>query len=217
MQKRPVIPEQRNYTQALTQALEIARVKLLSGDINEIVHRSGAKYIEIVTEKAVVIRYLGKECRITLPDADVLSIESGEKLPIRERLLVLHYLLTAKGTPLVGRSITLKEIPDGLNYFPTFTKRALKPLIDTFGKEPGRLVEAARKMGGRKADYGDASAVIDAFPSVPLTFVLWRGDNEFPATASILFDSSVTDCLPVEDIIVLSEITAWKLVRGVQP
>jgi len=48
---------------------------------------------------------------------------------------------------------------------------------------------------------------------VPLTFVLWRCDEEFPASASILFDSSITDYLPVEDIIVMSEIVAWKLVK----
>jgi hypothetical protein len=213
MQKRPVIPEQRNYEQALSQALELACRNLSAGDVREICCRSGVKYIETATTKTIAIDYLRKEHRVVLPDADVVNVESGEKLSPRERLLVLHYLLTEKGKPLTGRSITLKEIPDGLNYFPTFTKRALKPLIDAFGKEPGRLVKAAGKLGGRRAVFGDASAVIDAFPHVPLTFVLWRGDDELPAAASILFDSSVTDCLSVEDIIVLSEITAWKLAR----
>jgi hypothetical protein len=57
------------------------------------------------------------------------------------------------------------------------------------------------------------AATIKAFPRVPLTVVLWKGDEEFPAAASILFDSSITDYLPVEDIIELSETTVWRLVR----
>jgi len=216
MEKRILIPEQRNYAQALSQALEIARVKLSISDIRELCRRSGAEYSETAIEKVAAIAYAGKEYHVALPDADVVCVESGEKLLPRERLLVLHYLLTAKGMPLARRSITLKEIPDGLSYFPTFTKRALKPLIDNFGKEPGRIIEAAGKLGGRKSEYGDASATIDVFPYVPLTFVLWRGDDEFQAAASVLFDASITDCLSVEDIIVLSEIMAWKLVRGLE-
>jgi hypothetical protein len=214
MQKRPIIPEQRNYEQALAQALEIARLKLASSDITELYRRSGARNVETPFGKIIAIDYLRKEHRVSLPDAEVANVETNEKLLPRERLLVLHYLLTAKGTSLTGRSITFKEIPEGIVYFPTFTKRALKPLIDNFGKAPEKLIEAVARLGGRKAEYGDASAVINAFPHVPLTFVVWGGDEEFSAAASILFDSSITDCLPVEDIIVLSEVTVWRLVRS---
>jgi hypothetical protein len=213
MEKRINIPDQRNYEQALAQALEIARLQLASSDITELCRRSGAKLVGTSIGKAIQIEYLGKDLWITPPLADVVNFETGEQLPPRERLLVLHYLLVAKGTGLAQRQITLKEIPDGLNYYSTFTKRALKPLIDNFGQEQARLIEAAGKMGGRKAEYGDVSAVISAFPHVPLTFVLWRGDEEFPAAASILFDSSITEYLAVEDVIVLSEVLAWRLVR----
>jgi hypothetical protein len=41
--------------------------------------------------------------------------------------------------------------------------------------------------------------------------VLWRGDDEFPPNATILFDSSVTDYLSTEDLAVLCERIAQKL------
>lgn len=213
MEKRPTLPEQRNYEQALSQAIQIAYEKLSTGDVPELCLNSGAKYIEQASLKAIAVNYMGQKYRVALPKAEVLNPVSREKLPPRERLLVLHYLLTAKGTPSTGKLLTLKEIPDGSNYFPIFTKRALKPLVDNFGEEPGRVIEVAAKLGGKKAEYGDAAVTVDVFPRVPLTLVLWRGDEEFPPAASILFDASITDYLPVEDIIVLSEIMAWKLVR----
>ena len=213
MGKRPILPEQRNYEQALSQALQIAREKLSNSNVSDFCRNSGMAFTETPSGRVIALKYAGQEIQVTLPHAEVLVSNGREKLPSRERLLVLHYLLSAKGRPLTNKLITLKEIPDGLNYLPTFTKRALKPLVDNFGQEPGRIVEIAGKIGGRKADHGDAAATIDVFPRVPLTFVIWQGDTEFQPDASILFDSSITDYLPVEDIIVMSEITVWKLVN----
>ena len=104
-------------------------------------------------------------------------------------------------------------MPEGTVYAPTFSKRAIKPILDTFGKEPQRLIEAAEKLGGHKADYGDVAVTINAFSRVPITLVLWRSDEEFAPAGNVLFDSTISDYLPTEDIIVLSETVAWKLVR----
>jgi hypothetical protein len=68
-------------------------------------------------------------------------------------------------------------------------------------------------MGGQKVEYGDTAITINAFPRVPLTIVLWQGDKEFPADGNIMFDSTITDYLPTEDITILCEVIAWKLVR----
>jgi len=46
-----------------------------------------------------------------------------------------------------------------------------------------------------------------------VTLVIWKGDAEFPPNAGILFDSTVHEYLPAEDIIVLSQTIAWKLVK----
>ena len=43
--------------------------------------------------------------------------------------------------------------------------------------------------------------------------VVWRGDAEFPAEGKVLFDSSVSRYLPVEDIVVLAETVVWKLIK----
>ncbi len=103
-------------------------------------------------------------------------------------------------------------MPEGANYFPTFSKRAIKPLLDHFGREPERLIGAAEKLGGHKVDYGDVAVTINAFSYVPITLVLWRGNGEFVPEGSILFDSTVSDYLSTEDINVLCETIIWKLV-----
>jgi len=122
-------------------------------------------------------------------------------------------LTQAKGTPTSGAIISYKELPEGTNYFRSFSKRAIKPLVDHFGDSPDRLLDSAEKLGGSKADYGDVAVTVNAFSRVPITIVLWQGDEEFPPEGNIIFDSTISDYLTTEDINVLCEIIAWRLVR----
>ena len=176
--------------------------------------KSGARYQVIDSREVITLEYLNQTYQVTLPDIEVSVKDSEEAVPLRNKILILHYLTQAKGTPISNRKIAYKELPEGAVYFPTFSKRAIKPLLDHFGKEPHRLIDAATELGGNKADYGDVSATIDAFARVPITLILWRGDEEFPPEGNILFDSTISDYLTTEDINVLCETIAWKLVRS---
>ena len=186
---------------------QLAEIK----DIEQQCRKSGAQYID--SQKALIVRYLNQSYLITLPDVEISLMSKEEKVPIRDKILILHYLTLAKGTPLSNKAITYKELPEGVNYFPTFYKRAIKPLVNHFGNEPHRLLDVARILGGHEADYGDAAVTINAFSQVPITLVLWKGDDELAPEGNIIFDSTISDHLSTEDINVLCETIAWKLVK----
>ena len=214
MEEKPLLPpDQRNYQCSFELALEVASQKLNSINIEEQCRKSDAEFKLIDGKKTAILEYLNRSYRITFPEIDILAIDSQESVQQREKLLLLHYLIQAKGSPVTGTKITYKEIPDGVTYFPTFYKRSIKPLLDNFGQEPYRLLGAASKLGGIKSDYGDISVTINAFKRVPLTLVLWYGDDELVPEGSILFDSNICDYLPVEDITVLCETITWRLVK----
>jgi len=188
---------------------QLAKIEDIAGQCR----RSGARCEEAGSGKVITLEYINQPYRITLPDIEITAVGSAEPVKVKDRILILQYFILAKGKPPTHQLITYKEIPDGLNYFPTFSKRAIRPIISYFGDQPERLLEMGQKLGGRKADYGDVAVTIDGFSRVPITFVLWRGDEEFPPQASILFDSTISDYLTTEDIHVLCETIAWKLVR----
>ena len=104
-------------------------------------------------------------------------------MPLRDKILILHYFLSAAGAPLTGKMITYKELHDGINYYPTFRKRAIEPVVNRFKDQPEKLVEAGKKLGGAKADFGDSAVTIPAFTRVPLTYVLWVGERSSGRTA----------------------------------
>ena len=208
------LPDQRRYEHAYALAYKIAAEELNHRDIKKLCCRSGARYLEKNVQRAIILTYLNRSYQITLPDVDVTLVGSQEVVSMRERVLILHYLTLARGTPATGRVITFKELPEGTVYFPTFAKRTVNPLLDHFGKEPRRLLDTAGKLGGHRADYGDVAVIINAFPSVAITLVLWRGDAEFDPSASIIFDASINDYLSTEDITVLCETVIWKLAKS---
>ena len=181
-------------------------------NIEQQCRKSGAQYRVINSQKIIILVYLNQSYQIVFPDIDVLLMDSEEKVPIRNKILILHYFNRAKGTPLTNHKIAYQELPEGTTYFPTFSKRAIKPLVDHFGREPERLIAAAEKLGGHQVDYGDVAVTINTFSNVPITLVLWRGDDEFSPEGNILFDSTISEYLPTEDIIILCQTISWKLV-----
>jgi len=208
------LPDQKNYEYGYKLAYELAGEKLAKvDDIEQQCLNSGARYMTIESQPVIIVEYLNRSYQVTLPDIKLSLVDSEEEIPIRDRILILHYLTQAKGSPLANEVIAYKQLPEGTNYFPTFSKRAIKPLIDHFGQQPHLLIGTAGKLGGYKADYGDVAVTISAFSRVPITLVLWQGDEEFPPAGNILFDATVSDYLSTEDINVLCEIIAWKLVK----
>lgn len=183
------------------------------GDIEQQCLKSGARYLEIDAQKVIVVEYLNQSYLVTVPEIEISLTDSGDEVPIRDKVLILHYLALAKGTLATNKLISFKELPGGTNYFPAFYQRAIKPLLDYFGKEPRLLVAAAEKLGGHKADYGDVAVTINAFSRVPITIVLWQGDDEFAPQGSIIFDATISDYLSTEDINVLCDTITWRLVN----
>jgi hypothetical protein len=67
-------------------------------------------------QKQIVIEYLNQLYRVSIPNAEVLLADSLEDVPIKDKVLILHYLLSAKVTPISNRLISFKELPGGDNY-----------------------------------------------------------------------------------------------------
>ena len=212
--RRLTLPNQKNYEYAHEQAYELAGEQLAKiDDIEQQCNKAGAQYQIKDSQKVINIEYLNQVYVATLPNIDVSLADSEEKVPIRDKVLILHYLAQAKGTPSSNKLITYKELPGGNIYFPTFLKRTVNPLLKYFGKEPHLLIDTARRLGGYQVEQGDVAVTISAFSRVPITLVLWRGDDEFGPDGSIIFDTNISDYLSTEDITVLCETVTWRLIN----
>ncbi len=194
-------------------AYGLACEQLAKVDIEQQCHRSDAQYQVQGSQKTITLKYLNQSYLITLPDIEISLVNKTESVPLRDKILMLHYLILAKGTATTNKLIAFRELPGGNIYYPTFIKRTMKPLSDHFGKAPALLTKASKSLGGHQANYGDVAVTINAFSRVPITLVLWEGDEEFTPKLNLLFDSTISDYLETEDVTVLCETLTWRLTR----
>jgi hypothetical protein len=207
-----MLPKQEN----LPLARQLSVQALLGADLAERAARSGSR-LEIAPQgqKRIGLRYLGRDLFLSFPQETIEPSNGGGSVPIREEILILHYLEKAAGTPLTGKWISFAEIPGGTFYHPVFLQRCKAPLVKYFGESPeGLLSVAVDEVRGEPWSMGDVGVKIQAFPFVALGLVLWKGDTEFPPDGNVLFDSSITGYLPAEDVVILAETVVWKLIKA---
>jgi hypothetical protein len=137
-----------------------------------------------------------------------------EEVPLTIKILLLHYLAQGSEAIVNDKFVSFKELPGGTIYIQPFTNRAIRPLVSLFGEHPTGLSAAGSKLGGVTAKLGDVGITLYPLPRVPVTFVLWGGDDEFPPSGNILFDSSAPQFLPTEDFAVLASLLVAELKRA---
>ncbi len=206
-------PRERDYQTSCRLATEALRIR----NPQEVSQKSGS-ILQTDSEGRESIRldFLNRECRVGFPGGDVCYGQGKEKVPVWTKILILHYLLTASGAPLSERLITFKEIPSGAFYLPAFERRTKRLLVEAFGAQPERLLESASQFDGKVSDLGDLSVTIFALPRIPITLVLWRGDDEFPPEGNVLFDETIPHYLPTEDIAVLSQMLIINMIKALK-
>jgi len=159
------------------------------------------------------VPYFDESITLDLPQCSFHSSET-RTVTLVSRILILHYINKASGIPLSGEKVAYGDIPACMHYEPVFAKRVLKPLQSAFGYNKYDFLDAGMAMGGKEETYGDASFTLFAFPKVPITFVLWEGDEEFTPSAKALFDPSITGYLPLEDIVVVAKLAASRVLKA---
>lgn len=170
----------------------------------EMAGNSLANYDQV--QQKFSIEYLQKEYYITYPTGEVEMAGYEQEVSKSLQILLLHYLTQATPVQVKNKSISFKEMPGGMMYIQPFTNRAIRPLVGIFGSNPQNLIKAGKSLGGIAGSIGDAAVTLTVLPKIPVTFVIWEGDDEFPPSGNIVYDSSAVHLLPTEDYALLPSL-----------
>lgn len=202
------LPKQKTYKTVYDTACK----ELLQSDLEKRCAAAGLAYVEKEQGFFIEIPFFDEIISLTVPDFTFKS-SKAVNVTLVTKIILLHYILKASGESLSSEKIPYEDVPGLRHYFPVFQKRILKPLASAFGFDNHAFLAAGVSLGGREEEYGDASFTLFALPRVPLAFILWLGDEEFPPSLRTLFDPSVVGYLPLEDIMVISKLASTRILK----
>jgi hypothetical protein len=151
---------------------------------------------------------------------DPVSEHIAELKPMPERplsqefqILLIRYLTAPNGGPLLQELVSEKDFPGGVTFFQGPHAMPVEPIIDLYGNKPLLFLERGRELGAFEEPYGDAALRFSPFPSIPVTYILWRADDEFSASVKILFDKSITNWFELDMIFALVLVLTGRIVE----
>lgn len=197
-------PGQNVHSAALSKAWE----ELADKDQKRLAEASGAA----LTSGKLTMRHFCEECIVDIAQRSV-SLGPREAPP-HLAVLALHYVAGCGSVSPSGRLITFRELPGGGVYYFAFRSRSIDPLASAFCSDPGLLLRAGAILCGSPAGIGSASIRLRVFPKLPVTVVVWQGDDEVPGGANMLFDDLAPSVLPTEDVAVVGSIVCSRLLRA---
>jgi hypothetical protein len=141
--------------------------------------------------------------------------DQSEQLSFQFYLVLITYLLRAQAIGLSGRIVTDSEIQGGDFFFRGPHALFTGPLEKRFGHDIKAFLEAGLRLGGSATDFGDVSIRLWPLPRIPLEYILWAADEEFPARLVITFDATVDKHLPLDAIWALVNEVGRRLLKAV--
>jgi hypothetical protein len=199
-----------NLHNGYVEAYKLAAGKLASLDPFIVCHNTGAEYN--YPASVYKIKYINREYCFDNITHKFYAQDECRQPTATESVLVLHYMVNACFTQPAEEKISFREIPGAGNiYYPAFKKRAIDPLVSMFSKDPEKLKYNAAVLGGKSESFGNSSVTLYILPYVYVTYIVWLGDDEIPASGTILFDKNIISFLSGEDIVIAASFGVYEL------
>jgi hypothetical protein len=128
-------------------------------------------------------------------------------------LMVLVYLTEAKDIKPTHTWISEKDLLGGSTFFRGPHQLQVQEVEELYGRDPEAFLKAGQRLGGSEILYGDKGFALEVFPKVPLAYILWKGDEEFPPRVGVLFDSTIPSHLPLDIIWCMVSETGRRLLE----
>jgi len=198
---------------ALATRVDELRIFLRQIPVHLLAERTGAQYQAIGPGRGVFrLSLFSSPAIVTFPGLVGFNA-NDEELPLSSQAILAYYFYTSDGASLRGQWISFAELADGRIYNQAFQGYSGDELVKAFGLDVDSFKVACEKAGGKATLIGDAAYIFYALPRLPLLVNYWCGDEDFPSSCKILFDSSVTHYLPTDVCAILGSMLTRKVIN----
>ncbi len=164
-------------------------------------------------ERLFLVTYWDRELKISFPDFTVTDTETCSVADERAETVLIHYFHTADGADRGSGWVSLAELPDGAFYRKAYQGYSGDHLALAIQNDLESLKRASVILGGKPEVYGDLSFSFYVLPHIDLLAVYWRGDDEFPPSAQVLFPDSASHYLPTDIYAYLGKLLVERILE----
>jgi hypothetical protein len=188
------------WQESMLRQLESLRNEIRLLQPGRLAANSGAALVD----QQIRLVYWGQAVAISWPALKAVLLSDGSECSVYDGGMLLYYLRQADGTPMADHWIGYRELPGGNFYSQAFQGYSGDRLARTYGEKPQAYAQAARRLDGMPLP--DLPGVAFAFlplPRIRLAAILYPGDEEFAARASVLFDAAASHYMTTDGLALL--------------
>ena len=199
-------------------------------DPQQMAKRSGCEF----RDGAFEIQLMNRRVKLTFPEMETFYVDEpetaesvgvtfagrkaldnvGVKTADNVRILLARYVMEGVQAESSGKMYSYPEMPWGQVYEVQFRGRCISRMAGTYGHNIKGFIEGmerigakeAREASGRFASGADCAYDIPFLPKLTIRALIWEADEEFPASAQILFSDNFPLAFTAEDMAVVGDL-----------
>jgi hypothetical protein len=199
------------WQESMLRQLDVLRSEISATQPGRLAVNSGGTLVD----QEIQLTYWSQVVAVSWPDLIARNITDRSVCSVYDTGMLLYYLREADGTPLADRWIGYRELPGGSFYSQSFQGYSGDRLANAYGKKPEAFDQVARTMQGVALTTlpGIAYAFLP-LPRIRLAAILYPGDEEFSARASVLFDAAASHYMTTDGLALLGAGLVGRLLQA---
>jgi hypothetical protein len=199
------------WQESMSRQLEVLRSEVHTKQPGRLTADCGGTMVD----QKIRLSYWGEQVEVSCGDLKAHKLSDGSECSVYDAGMLLYYLREADGTPIADRWIGYRELPGGNFYSQAFQGYSGDRLARVYGEQPEAFIKAAQKLEGipLTALPGVAYAFLP-LPRIRLASILYPGDEEFPARASVLFDAAASHYMTTDGLALLGAGLVGRLIQA---
>jgi Domain of unknown function (DUF3786) len=199
------------WQESMLKQLDVLRADILVTQSGRLATNCGGE----LKGQQIQFNYWGQAIGISLPELRAWKLADGSECSVYDTGVLIYYLHEADGTGLAERWISYRELPGGSFYSQAFQGYSGDRLCRKYGEQPDALIEAAHHLDATRLEGlpGIAFAFLP-LPRIRLAAILYPGDEEFSARASVLFDAAASHYMTTDGLALLGAGLVGRLIQA---
>ena len=198
------------WLESMSRQLDVLRAAVINKHPGRLAVNCGGTLVD----HKIQLQYWGQKYEISCSNFTAHKVSDGSECSVYDAGMLLYYLREADGTPLADHWIGYRELPGGNFYSQAFQGYSGDRLAREYGEQPEAYIKAAQGLGGMPlTGLPGLSYSFLPLPRIRLASILYPGDDEFPARASVLFDAAASHYMTTDGLALLGAGLVGRLIK----